>query len=63
VFTLLDPLQDVGTRAGHGGGYGGRTAGSPCGAALVAVQVESHERRTRRDPKKQSDLIPLATDP
>ena len=28
---------------------------------LVAVQVEPHERRTRRDPKKQSDLIPLAT--
>ena len=28
---------------------------------LVAVQVEPHERRTRRDPRKRSDLIPLAT--
>jgi hypothetical protein len=28
---------------------------------IVAVQVEPHPRRTRRDPKKQSDLILLAT--
>jgi hypothetical protein len=28
---------------------------------VVAVQVEPHPRRTRRDPKKQSDLILLAT--
>jgi hypothetical protein len=38
------------------GRRGGRHA-----VRLVAVQVEPHERRTRRDPKKQSDLIPLAT--
>ena len=28
---------------------------------VVAVQVEPHPRRTRRDPRKQSDLILLAT--
>ena len=28
---------------------------------IVAVQVQPHPRRTRRDPKKQSDLILLAT--
>jgi hypothetical protein len=38
------------------GRRGGRHA-----VRLVAVQVEPHERRTRRYPKKQSDLIPLAT--
>jgi IS4 transposase len=29
---------------------------------IVAVQVEPHPRRTRRDPKKQSDLLVIATD-
>jgi hypothetical protein len=29
---------------------------------VVAVQVEPHPRRTRRDPKKRSDLIVLCTD-
>lgn len=29
---------------------------------IVVVQVEPHPRRTRRDPKKQSDLLVIATD-
>ena len=66
VFTVLEErlLSDEALAAGVvrdavvtlGTQDGGRHS-----VRLVAVQVEPHPRRTRRDPRKQSDLILLAT--
>ena len=58
IVTPGDARGEAGGEAGGSAG-GGRPPRHP--VRIIAVQVEPHPRRTRRDPKKQCDLILLAT--
>lgn len=69
VFAVTEerPLSDAALVAGvvrdavvRLGGEGAEPMNHP--VRVVAVQVEPHPRRTRREPRKRSDLIVLCTD-